>query len=54
MKKLFLISILIVITMTMYGQKAARHTSKRFAKVKEPFFPSHEKSKFTNTNFKIK
>ena len=32
----------------------ARHTSPRFAKVKEPFFPSHEKSKFTNTNFKIK
>jgi hypothetical protein len=28
--------------------------SQRFAKVKEPFLPSHEKSKFTNTNFKIK
>ena len=32
----------------------AQHTSQRFAKVKEPFFPSHEKSKFINTNFKIK
>ena len=32
----------------------ARHTSQRFAKVKEPFLPLHEKSKFINTNFKIK
>jgi len=31
-----------------------RHSSHRFAKVKEPFLPSHEMSKFTNTNFKIK
>ncbi len=29
-------------------------TSQRFTKAKEPFLPSHEKSKFTNTNFKIK